>query len=148
LLPDPDSPLIANHSLIGTGMTPTSGGNNVSIDNPQLGPLADNGGPTLTHALLPGSPALDAGDPDAEAGMNDVSEYDQRGAPFVRVFDGDGAGGARIMNSLPTMQFTRYSATTTATASPTRPITPCGAMRSAKQASRRTAAPTATATAK
>ena len=26
----------------------------------QLGPLADNGGPTLTHALLPGSPAIDA----------------------------------------------------------------------------------------
>jgi hypothetical protein len=29
---------------------------------PQIGPLADNGGPTLTHALLPGSPAIDAGD--------------------------------------------------------------------------------------
>lgn len=28
--------------------------------NARLGPLADNGGPTLTHALLPGSPALDA----------------------------------------------------------------------------------------
>jgi uncharacterized repeat protein (TIGR01451 family)/CSLREA domain-containing protein len=28
--------------------------------NPQLGPLADNGGATLTHALLPGSPAIDA----------------------------------------------------------------------------------------
>ncbi|MDT8382466.1 MAG: family 16 glycosylhydrolase [Brevefilum sp.] len=27
-----------------------------------LGPLADNTGPTLTHALLPGSPAIDAGD--------------------------------------------------------------------------------------
>ncbi|MBW6474165.1 MAG: CIA30 family protein [Anaerolineaceae bacterium] len=27
-----------------------------------LGPLADNGGLTLTHALLPGSPAIDAGD--------------------------------------------------------------------------------------
>ena len=27
--------------------------------DPLLGPLADNGGPTLTHALLPGSPALD-----------------------------------------------------------------------------------------
>jgi hypothetical protein len=26
--------------------------------DPLLGPLADNGGPTLTHALLPGSPAL------------------------------------------------------------------------------------------
>ncbi len=30
--------------------------------DPLLGPLADNGGPTLTHALLPVSPAIDAGD--------------------------------------------------------------------------------------
>ncbi len=29
----------------------------------ELGPLAANGGPTLTHALLPGSPAIDTGDP-------------------------------------------------------------------------------------
>ncbi len=29
--------------------------------DPQLGPLQDNGGPTLTHALLPGSPAIDSG---------------------------------------------------------------------------------------
>ena len=28
--------------------------------DPLLGPLTDNGGPTLTHALLPGSPAIDA----------------------------------------------------------------------------------------
>jgi CSLREA domain-containing protein len=28
---------------------------------PMLGPLQDNGGTTLTHALLPGSPAIDAG---------------------------------------------------------------------------------------
>ena len=28
---------------------------------PLLGALADNGGPTLTHALLTGSPAIDAG---------------------------------------------------------------------------------------
>jgi len=28
--------------------------------DPMLGPLADNGGDTLTHALLPGSPAIDA----------------------------------------------------------------------------------------
>jgi CSLREA domain-containing protein len=31
--------------------------------DPKLGDLDDNGGPTLTHALLPGSPAIDAGDP-------------------------------------------------------------------------------------
>lgn len=30
--------------------------------DPRLGPLADNGGPTLTHGLLAGSPAIDAGD--------------------------------------------------------------------------------------
>ena len=35
-------------------------GNQVGNDNPGLGPLQDNGGPTLTHALLPGSPAFDA----------------------------------------------------------------------------------------
>jgi len=29
--------------------------------DPLLGPLADNGGPTHTHALLPGSPAIEAG---------------------------------------------------------------------------------------
>jgi hypothetical protein len=28
--------------------------------DPMLGPLADNGGDTWTHALLPGSPAIDA----------------------------------------------------------------------------------------
>lgn len=42
--------------------------------NPLLGPLANNGGPTLTHALLPGSPAIDAG------GL-DCSPTDQRGVP-------------------------------------------------------------------
>ncbi|MCP4415621.1 MAG: hypothetical protein GY805_03300 [Chloroflexi bacterium] len=30
-------------------------------ENPLLGPLQNNGGPTLTHALLPGSPAIDSG---------------------------------------------------------------------------------------
>lgn len=30
--------------------------------DPGIGPLADNGGPTQTHALLPGSIAIDAGD--------------------------------------------------------------------------------------
>ncbi|MCA9259885.1 MAG: hypothetical protein KDA61_11825, partial [Planctomycetales bacterium] len=34
------------------------------VDELPLGPLADNGGPTRTHALLLGSPAIDAGDPD------------------------------------------------------------------------------------
>ena len=33
--------------------------------DPSLGPLADNGGHTQTHALLPGSPAMEMADPDA-----------------------------------------------------------------------------------
>lgn len=40
-----------------------------------LGPLQDNGGPTMTHALLPGSPALDAGNSQSFAAV------DQRGFP-------------------------------------------------------------------
>jgi hypothetical protein len=57
----------------GAAATITSGGGNVIGDgscNPGgadqsstdalLGPLADNGGPTLTHALGAGSPAIDA----------------------------------------------------------------------------------------
>ena len=44
--------LVATDSLMGTPASP--------ID-PLLGPLADHGGLTKTHALLPGSPALDAG---------------------------------------------------------------------------------------
>jgi hypothetical protein len=34
---------------------------NITAVDPLLAPLADNGGPTYTHALLPGSPAIDAG---------------------------------------------------------------------------------------
>jgi hypothetical protein len=62
------------------------GGATNGIINPQLGLLADNGGPTRTHVLLPGSPALNAGDPAAVAGSGTVPQYDQRGTPFVRVF--------------------------------------------------------------
>jgi len=52
--------------------------------DPHLGPLEDNGGDTLTHALLPGSPAIDAG--------NDAfcTATDQRGVE--RPKDGDGNG--------------------------------------------------------
>ena len=59
------------------------------VINPLLGPLANNGGPTMTHALLVDSPAIDAGDPAAMAGMNGVPEFDQRGEPHLRVRDGD-----------------------------------------------------------
>ncbi len=50
--------------------------------DPLLGSLADNGGPTLTHALLPGSPAIDAGD------NTDAPDFDQRGPGFPRIVNG------------------------------------------------------------
>ena len=87
----------AGFNLIGTGNATgafgASGDQVIDPDDLLLGPLADNGGPTWTHALLPGSPAIDAGDPGYVYNPND---YDQRGAPFARVADGDGAGGERI----------------------------------------------------
>ncbi|HEY0142229.1 MAG TPA: Calx-beta domain-containing protein [Thermoanaerobaculia bacterium] len=55
----------ARFSLIETvGAAPITdlGGNITGVD-PQLGALQDNGGPTRTHAPLPGSPLLDAGNP-------------------------------------------------------------------------------------
>jgi hypothetical protein len=48
--------------------------------NPLLGPLQDNGGPTPTHALLAGSPAIETGDPRL------LGSLDQRGT--VRVHNG------------------------------------------------------------
>ena len=58
-------------------------GDQINTD-PMLGPLQDNGGPTFTHALLPDSPAIDAGDPN----FTPPPDYDQRGPGFVRVFNG------------------------------------------------------------
>ncbi|HXQ23057.1 MAG TPA: choice-of-anchor Q domain-containing protein, partial [Candidatus Acidoferrales bacterium] len=61
---------------------------NVTGQDPGLGPLRDNGGPTQTQALLPGSPAIDAGNP---AGCTDadgsVLTTDQRRAPRSRAGD-------------------------------------------------------------
>src|SRR5439155_12217007 len=51
---------------------------NILGQDPLLGPLQDNGGPTLTHALLPGSPAIDQG---SSGGLTS----DQRG--LTRVLD-------------------------------------------------------------
>ena len=66
LQPNLDSTLTINNSLIGsTDLTIGGTGNQIgSIAeplDPLLGPLAFNGGPTQTHALLVGSPAINAG---------------------------------------------------------------------------------------
>lgn len=97
---------------------------NVTGVDPVLGPLQSNGGPTLTHALLAGSPAIDAGFSggcaSGTAGME--LTVDQRG--FARPVDGNGDGidvcdiGAfeRLSTGPPTPTATP---TATATSSPT-----------------------------
>ena len=50
------------HNLATTSDCLFLAGGDVEVTDPQLGPLADNGGPTSTHALMPGSPAIDHGD--------------------------------------------------------------------------------------
>jgi hypothetical protein len=62
------------------------GSANSPID-PFLGPLQDNGGPTPTMALLPGSPAIDAGSDALAVDQNGIPlGFDQRG--FQRVANG------------------------------------------------------------
>jgi hypothetical protein len=72
----------SDYNLIGdgTGMTGIRNGVNGNLVgsaaapiDPRLDALGDHGGPTLTRALLPGSPALNAGDP------NQLGRPDQRG---------------------------------------------------------------------
>lgn len=71
-----------NYSLIGNTRSctiPAGSGNLLNVD-PRLGPLANNGGKTQTHALLAGSLAIDTGSPAAPgSGGNACERTDQRG---------------------------------------------------------------------
>lgn len=68
----------SNHNLIGSAANP--------IDA-MLGPLADNGGPTQTMALLAGSPAIDAGSNALAVGTDGKPLLtDQRS--YYRIFNG------------------------------------------------------------
>src|SRR5439155_2067494 len=73
-------------NLVGTGgsggLTNGVNGNQVGVSNPGLGSLVNNGGPTQTIALLPGSPAIDHG---GNAYVN-AGETDQRG--LTRIMNG------------------------------------------------------------
>jgi hypothetical protein len=77
-----------DNNLIGntTGATIVGAtSHNILNQDAKLGPLVNNGGPTKTHALLSGSPALDAGDncvtDMAHCGISTISQVttDQRG---------------------------------------------------------------------
>ena len=76
------------HNLIGNGdgsgviwdAAGDQAGSSAAPIDPRLGPLQDNGGPTETHKLLAGSPALDAGNGGAPgSGGTSCEATDQRG---------------------------------------------------------------------
>lgn len=75
----PDTVSGANNLVPRAGGPAQMPGDTLTAD-PLLQPLTDNGGPTPTHALGDGSPAIDAGN--NAAGL----AFDQRGDGFVRQF--------------------------------------------------------------
>jgi len=96
--------LSLGHNLIGVAGTNVDfsqefnqTGDQVNVADPKLGPLADNtlpgtgGSPTQTLALLPDSPAIDAGD-NGTCAAAPVNNMDQRGNP--RPVDSDANGSA------------------------------------------------------
>jgi predicted outer membrane repeat protein len=94
--------LTGSHNLI----EDDSGGLSDTITgDPKLGPLADNGGPTKTFALLPGSPAINAGDNVLAADSHGISlTTDQRGAGFARIVGAHvDIGAFEAPNSAPTL---------------------------------------------
>lgn len=97
----------------GTGVL-TGPGDLINTD-PMLGPLQDNGGPTMTHALLLGSPAINTGDPN----FTPPPEFDQRGPGYPRVINARiDIGAFEYQGTAPTP-----TATATATLSPPGPAT-------------------------
>jgi hypothetical protein len=93
---------------IGGGLTDGTNGNQVYVGDPELGTLADNGGPTKTIALLFDSLARDAGanhiriDPDPSFLAPLLT--DQRG--FPRILDGRIDIGAVEISNHPTLTST------------------------------------------
>jgi hypothetical protein len=74
------APVNSGGNVVGSGAVSLDPADNkVGVDDPMLGPLQDNGGPTLTMAELPGSPAIDAG-----FFLLDQTATDQRGDPRVQ----------------------------------------------------------------
>jgi hypothetical protein len=64
--------------------------------DPLLGPLTNNGGPTLTHALQSGSPAINRGDPAAPP--QDQRGYGRAGVPDVGAFEYGGVAPTTLGN--------------------------------------------------
>jgi hypothetical protein len=88
------------HNLDSDGTCALGAAGDISTGNANLGPLANNGGKTLTHALLGGSQAINAGD-NAVCAAPPVDGVDQRG--FSR---SDGACDIGALEDMPLYQLT------------------------------------------
>jgi hypothetical protein len=99
-VPDTDGVFSSlGHNLIGIIDTSTGWvGTDILGADPMLGPLASNGGPTQTMALLAGSPALNHGDPST------FPATDQRGTarPFNLITDIGAFESTEVVNHAPT----------------------------------------------
>ncbi|MFN2508481.1 MAG: choice-of-anchor Q domain-containing protein [Chthoniobacterales bacterium] len=76
--------LVSQSFNLGSDGTCAAEATDATAADPKLGPLGAHGGPTMTHALLPGSPAIDSGAVCPATDQRDVS----------RPRDGDGNGSA------------------------------------------------------
>ncbi|MEO6295773.1 MAG: right-handed parallel beta-helix repeat-containing protein [Dokdonella sp.] len=78
--PTGSSPMLGSNNLIVATLGGTTAPPGTLTTDPMLGSLVNNGGPTLTHALLVNSPAIDAG-----CTIN-LPPTDQRGDGYPRVW--------------------------------------------------------------
>jgi len=84
----------SGHNLSSDATCNFNGPGDMNHTDPLLGPLQNNGGPTQTMALLPGSLALDAGNPSGcTDGQGHLLKTDQRGQPRP---DKEDSGGCDI----------------------------------------------------
>ena len=94
---------LVGHAASSGGLQDGVNGNLVGVeDTSWLAPLGDYGGPTRTHALLPGSPAIDAGNNALAIAPDGGSlDYDQRGPGFPRIVYATVDIGAVELQNLP-----------------------------------------------
>ncbi len=91
--------VIGSNNLVGSADPNVTLPADTINSDPLLLPLADNGGPTWTMALAPGSPAINAGNNRANLA------YDQRGAGYPRVIGAAADIGAYEVQSFPDVIF-------------------------------------------
>ena len=94
-----------SYNLIGLGgsggLVNGVNGNIVGVANPLLAPLGDYGGPTQTEPLLPGSPAINAGQSGAGIPATDQRGQGRVGAVDIGAFESQGFTFTPVAGSTP-----------------------------------------------